>query len=159
MSENLKQLKITPYDDTCFLPDRAHSDDAGLDLYARRGLVIGPHSAEICPCGFYMALPGGYTGLVCTRSSSPLKRAYKVANSPGVIDSGFRGEVAAILHNFTDDTIKISPFEKVAQLLIVPIELPELTVVPSLDETERGDKGYGSTGGFAPSFGNSGEHE
>ena len=100
----------------------------------------------LVPCGVQMAIPAGHVGLVCPRSGLSLKEGITVHNGPGVVDSGYRGEVGAILYN-TDDRPKVINFgDRVAQMVIVPVVAVRPVEVESLDETERGVGGFGHTG-------------
>lgn len=125
------------------VPGYAHPGDAGLDLYAACGALVRGETVLI-PTRVAVAVPDGYVGLVCPRSGLS-KHGVTVANAPGIIDSGYRGEVMVRL------TTTAAPYEvfrgdRIAQLLIVPIARPEVNVVDHLGDTERGTGGFGSTG-------------
>ena len=126
------------------VPGYAHPGDAGLDLYATcDALVTG--DTVLVPTGVAVAVPDGYVGLVCPRSGLS-QYGVTVANAPGVVDSGYRGELMVLLTTTSATPYEVYRGDRIAQLLIVPILRPEITVVESLDDTERGTNGFGSTG-------------
>lgn len=127
-------------------PSYAHPGDAGLDLHAVGHRYI-TRTPKAVPVGIKVAIPDGYVGLVCPRSGLAAK-GVTVTNAPGVIDSGYRGEVKVVLHHQGEEgsAYLLSHGERCAQLVIVPILRPEVTVVDHLDNTERGTDGFGSTG-------------
>lgn len=125
------------------VPGYAHPGDAGLDLYAAHGALVTGETVLI-PTGVAVAVPDGHVGLVCPRSGLS-KHGVTVANAPGVVDSGYRGELMVRLTT-TSDAYVVHREDRIAQLLIVPIARPEVTVVAHLDDTERGTNGFGSTG-------------
>lgn len=125
------------------VPGYAHPGDAGLDLYAACGALVTGETVLI-PTGVAVAVPDGHVGLVCPRSGLS-KHGVTVANAPGVVDSGYRGEVMVRLTT-TSAPYEVFRGDRVAQLLIVPIGRPEVNVVDRLGDTERGANGFGSTG-------------
>lgn len=128
------------------LPHHAHTGDAGLDLTSREGILIPPHSIKTVKTGVHVEIPNGCVGLLFPRSSCA-KRGVTLANSVGVIDSGYRGEIHLQLYNLNpDDDIRIMRGERLCQLVIVPFMPCECVGVRELGETERGDDGLGSTG-------------
>lgn len=126
------------------MPSYAHPGDAGLDLYAAAPALVTGETALI-PTGVAVAVPDGYVGLVCPRSGLS-KYGVTVANAPGVVDSGYRGELMVRLTTTSKTPYRVNFGDRIAQLLIVPIARPEVTVVDRLDDTERGANGFGSTG-------------
>lgn len=125
------------------VPGYAHPGDAGLDLYAAcYALVTG--ETVLIPTGVAVAVPDGHVGLVCPRSGLS-KYGVTVANAPGVVDSGYRGELMVRLTT-TSTPYQVTRGDRIAQLLIVPVLRPTVTVVDHLDDTERGANGFGSTG-------------
>jgi dUTP pyrophosphatase len=98
------------------------------------------------PTGLAFAIPEGFEGQVRPRSGLAVSSGITVLNTPGTIDSDYRGEVQVVLINLSDTAVTIAPLERIAQLVIVPIARAELVLLPSLDPTERGRGGYGSTG-------------
>lgn len=139
----LKVRLLTP---TAKAPERAHADDAGLDLFADQEATLFAYETKMIKCGFSMALPEGFEAQVRSRSGLASKKGIMVLNSPGTIDSGYRGEVAVILHNTTSDRFEVKKGDKIAQMVVNQIELWTPVVVTTLDETDRGAKGFGSTG-------------
>ncbi|MBI3299700.1 MAG: dUTP diphosphatase [Elusimicrobia bacterium] len=125
------------------LPTRAHADDAGLDLYALSEVTLEPGKCFVVPTGIALAIPPGYVGLVADRSSLARKG---IKTAGGVIDAGYRGEVGAVLWNISRESVTLVRGDRVAQLLIVPVAVPAVKEVPSLTESKRGKKGFGSTG-------------
>lgn len=127
------------------VPRYAHPGDAGIDLYAAEDAVVDGWTVLI-PTGVAVAIPDGHVGLVCPRSGLS-KYGVTVANAPGVVDSGYRGELMVRLTTTSVTTpYEVYRGDRIAQLLIVPILRPEVNVVKRLDDTERGTNGFGSTG-------------
>ena len=129
------------------LPSYAHDGDAGLDLYAAQETTLLPGHRALVPTGIAIELPEGYAGFVQPRSGRALKEGLSLVNTPGLIDSHYRGEVRIIAVNLDPtNTIVIAYGEKVAQLVVQKVERCELTEVETLTETVRGEGGFGSTG-------------
>lgn len=128
-------------------PYKKHHYDAGFDLKNAEGIVIlNPYEEEIIHTGVYIEIPEGYVGLVFPRSSMG-KAGLVLLNTVGVIDSHYRGEIMVLAKNIRNDSrLIIDRFERFAQLVIVPVFLPEIEIVDSLSETQRGTGGFGSTG-------------
>jgi dUTP pyrophosphatase len=128
-------------------PTQAHEGDAGYDLHAAEGATIGPGERASVGTGIAVAIPEGQAGLVIPRSGLAARHGMSVVNAPGLIDSGYRGEVRVLLLN-TDATepFTIEPGDRIAQLVLVRVEAEELEEVAELDETARGMGGFGSTG-------------
>jgi dUTP pyrophosphatase len=141
------ELKVARLDDGAVLPTRAHSGDAGLDLYASEAAHIGPGERWGVGTGIAVEIPEGHAGLVLPRSGLAREHGIALVNSPGLIDSGYRGEVRVLLLN-TDpaETFKVEPGDRIAQLVITPIALAEPVEVEALAESARGDGGFGSSG-------------
>lgn len=133
-------LRVSP---DAVLPTRAHSDDAGLDLYSLEDILLEPEQGKVAKTGIAIALPIGHVGLVADRSSLA-KKGVKTAG--GIIDAGYRGEIHILLWNISRDPIQLRRGERIAQLLILPVVTPAVREVKILDETPRGNKGFGSTG-------------
>lgn len=141
------EIKIKRLDTGLPLPSYAHSGDAGLDLYAAESCELAPLQRALVPCGIAIAIPEGYAGFVQPRSGLALKRGLSLANTPGLIDSHYRGEIKIIAINLDATApLVIERGEKVAQLVIQRVENVSLVEVDELDETVRGDGGFGSTG-------------
>ena len=128
-------------------PVRAHDGDAGFDLCACEAAELGPGERASVGTGIAVAIPEGQAGLVLPRSGLAMRHGISVVNAPGLIDSGYRGEVRVLLLN-TDpaESFSVGVGDRIAQLLIVRHEAPELVEVQGLDETMRGAGGFGSTG-------------
>lgn len=127
-------------------PERAHPDDAGLDLYARYPLELEPGQRSTVDTGIALAIPPGHAGLVVPRSGMASRDGIGVVNGPGLIDAGYRGEIRVVLVNLGERRVRIARGDRIAQLLIVPIAIPRIEIVGDLDTTERGTGGFGSSG-------------
>jgi dUTP pyrophosphatase len=141
------QLRVAKLREEATLPTRAHPDDAGLDLYSCEPAHIGPGERWSVATGIGIEVPEGHAGLVLPRSGLAREHGIALVNAPGLIDSGYRGELQVLLLN-TDpaETFRIEPGDRIAQLLIAPIALPEPVEVESLTESVRGRAGFGSSG-------------
>ncbi len=129
------------------VPARAHPGDAGLDLYAVEPLELPPGGRAACPTGLAVAIPEGHAGLVVPRSGLARKHGVTVANAPGLIDAGYRGELTVVLVNLGEEVHRIAPGDRIAQLVVVPVALPAPVVVEELPASDgRGEGGFGSTG-------------
>jgi dUTP pyrophosphatase len=128
-------------------PTRAHDDDAGCDLHAAEAATIPPGERVSVGTGVAIELPPGHAGLVVPRSGLAARHGISVVNAPGLIDSGYRGEVRVLLLN-TDrqEPFEVEPGDRIAQLVVVQVASPELVEADALDETPRGAGGFGSTG-------------
>lgn len=129
------------------LPTRAHPGDAGLDLYANEAAHLGPGERWSVGTGIAVEIPEGHAGLVLPRSGLAREHGIALVNSPGLIDSGYRGELRVLLLN-TDpaEVFRLSPGDRIGQLLITPIATPEPVEVTELAGSARGDGGFGSSG-------------
>ena len=134
--------------DKYLLPTRAHEHDAGLDLRCahKLGVILQPGERMLVDTGVAVNIPAGYVGLIHPRSGHAHKYGITVNNAPGTIDSGYVGNVLVNLINHGSETVALEYGERIAQLLVQQIELPELEIVDSLEATERGASGHGSTG-------------
>jgi dUTP pyrophosphatase len=130
------------------LPEYAHPGDSGLDIRANleEAVVLQPLERKLIPTGIYVSLPEGYEIQVRPRSGMALKRGLTVLNTPGTIDSNFRGEIGIIIINLSSEVQHVLPNEKIAQLVVMKVEKADVQLAFSLDETDRGANGYGSTG-------------
>ncbi|MFT4395831.1 dUTP diphosphatase [Gordonia lacunae] len=132
------------------LPTRAHPGDAGVDLYSTIDLELPAGRRQLVGTGIAVALPVGTVGLIHPRSGLAARAGLSVVNTPGTIDAGYRGEIKVCLINHDpEQTISIARGDRIAQLIVQRVELPEFVEVDELDETARGDGGYGSSGGSA----------
>lgn len=127
------------------MPTRAHSADAGYDLFSREDAVIHPNAGGIFDTGVHMEIPVGFAGFVKSKSSMHINHS---AQSEGVIDSGYTGSIHVKLFNHGSKSVFIKEGQKIAQIVLLPIFTPELEQVESLEDTERGTGGFGSTGMF-----------
>ena len=128
------------------LPAYAHPSDAGMDVRSVDDLVIPPGGRALVHTGLVMLLPPMHEAQVRPRSGLALKHGVTVLNTPGTIDSGYRGEVGVILANFGSADFEVRKGDKIAQLVIAPVLQPEVVEVETIDETDRGAGGFGSTG-------------
>lgn len=130
------------------LPAYATAQSAGMDLRANilESFTLQPLERRLIPTGLYIALPEGYEAQVRPRSGLALKHGITVLNSPGTIDSDYRGELMVLLINLSQDPFTVNDGERIAQLVIARHEQAVLTAVEVLDKTERGAGGYGHTG-------------
>ena len=129
------------------MPTRAHATDAGLDLRCAEHFVpLAPGVRHLFDTGVAVNIPPGYVGLVHPRSGWAHKYGITVNNAPGTVDAGYTGNVRVNLINHGQDVVSIGYGERIAQLLIQRVELPEIEIVDSLDTTTRGAGGFGSTG-------------
>jgi dUTP pyrophosphatase len=141
------QIPVVKLKDGAVLPTRAHTGDAGLDLYACEGGHLGPGERWSIGTGIAVAVPDGHAGLVLPRSGLAREHGIALVNAPGLIDSGYRGEVRVLLLN-TDpaETFRIEAGDRIAQLVIAPIVIAEPVEAEALTESARGDGGFGSSG-------------
>ncbi|MDQ4144553.1 MAG: dUTP diphosphatase [Actinomycetota bacterium] len=141
------KLPIRILDHDLPLPRYAGEGDAGLDLHAAETISLEPGERAAVPTGVAVAIPEGYAGFVHARSGRSLKEGLALANAPGLIDSGYRGEIKVIVVNLDrTSSIDISRGDKIAQLVIQAVERVELAPVGELPASARGEGGFGSTG-------------
>jgi dUTP pyrophosphatase len=141
------ELRIEKLRDGATLPTRAHEGDAGLDLYACDSAHIGPGERWGVGTGIAVEIPAGHAGLVLPRSGLARQHGISLANSPGLIDAGYRGELTVLLlNNDPADVFRVAPGDRIAQLVVVPIALAEPLEVEGLAESARGEGGFGSSG-------------
>jgi dUTP pyrophosphatase len=141
------ELYVTLLSDAARLPGRAHEGDAGLDLHASEAAVLEPGERTSVGTGIAIEVPPGHAGLVLPRSGLAARNGIALVNSPGLIDSGYRGEVRILLIN-TDrqQSFEIEPGDRIAQLVLTPVEAAEPVEAPELADSARGEGGFGSTG-------------
>jgi dUTP pyrophosphatase len=142
----LTRLGIRRLHEDAVVPDRAYEGDAGLDLAACERHELGPGERAVVGTGLAVEIPAGYAGFVQPRSGLAAKHGITILNSPGLVDSGYRGEVRIILLN-TDqtETFVVEPGMRIAQLVVQAVEAVELDEVGELAESERGARGFGSS--------------
>lgn len=140
-------LPIKRLDPYLPLPNYARDGDAGLDLLAAEDITLKPGERAAVPTGIAVAIPEGYAGFVHARSGRSLKEGLALPNAPGLIDSGYRGEIKVIVVNLDNDSpLELRRGEKIAQLVIQPVVSATLQEVDELPESERGEGGFGSSG-------------
>jgi dUTP pyrophosphatase len=141
------ELPVSRLKDEAVLPTRAHDGDAGLDLYACESAHIGPGERWSVGTGVAVEIPEGHAGLVLPRSGLAKKHGIALVNAPGLIDSGYRGELRVLLLN-TDpaDIFRVEPGDRIAQLVISPVVIAEPVETTALADSVRGDGGFGSSG-------------
>jgi dUTP pyrophosphatase len=145
-------LRVRRVDPRALLPTRAYEGDAGLDLYALDDGMLGPGERAPVRTGVAVEIPEGQAGLVLPRSGPARRHGISVVNAPGLIDAGYRGEIEVLLLN-TDRSswFSIAAGDRIAQLVIVSVQTPQVVEVDELALSERGSGGFGSSGGFGPS--------
>jgi dUTP pyrophosphatase len=142
-----RQVPVRRLAEDAVLPARAYAGDAGFDLVSREHVVVGPGERALVGTGVAVAIPDGHAGLVVPRSGLAAQHGIAVVNSPGLIDSGYRGEIRVIVLN-TDraSSFTIEPGMRIAQLLVVRVPDVALVEVSALTGSERGEEGFGSSG-------------
>jgi dUTP pyrophosphatase len=140
------ELAVQRLRDDAVVPERAYAGDAGLDLAACERHELGPGERAVVGTGLAVAIPEGYAGFVQPRSGLAAKHGVSVVNAPGLVDSGYRGELRVVLLN-TDlaEPFVVEPGMRIAQLVVLPVPEVELAEVEELPESERGVRGFGSS--------------
>jgi len=142
----LKTIKIKILDRSIPVPEYAHAGDAGLDLYSSINCELRPFERKKIPTGIKISIPQSYAGFIQPRSGLAAKNGISIVNTPGLIDSGYRGEVCAILINLDPKNVfKVKKGDKICQLVIQKVEKIKLEITEDLGETSRGEGGFGST--------------
>lgn len=140
-------IPIVRLDPELPLPGYAHAGDAGFDLYSAIDITIPAGERVLIPTGIAMAIPEGHAGFVQPRSGLALRAGLSMANSPGLIDSHYRGEIKVIAINLDPrEPITVERGTRIAQMVVLPVDQADLVEVSALDETRRGEGGFGSTG-------------
>lgn len=143
----MTDLLVVRLREDALLPAQAHAGDAGLDLVACDGLVLGPGERAVVGTGVAVAIPDGHAGLVVPRSGLAASHGLTIVNAPGLIDAGYRGELKVILLNTdAEHAFAIEPGMRIAQLVVVPATAVRLVVAEALPSSERGVAGLGSSG-------------
>lgn len=141
------RVRITRLDPEVELPTYAYEGDAGLDLRANEDVTLEPHERRLVSTGLAIAIPEGYAGFVQPRSGLALRQGLSMANTPGLIDAHYRGELKVVAVNLdAHEPIHIERGERIAQLVIQRVPIVRLVEVDRLDETDRGEGGFGSSG-------------
>lgn len=147
MIDETISVPIKRLDPSVELPTYAYTGDAGLDLRSNEDLVLAPHERRLIATGLAVAIPEGYAGFVQPRSGLALREGLSMANTPGLIDSHYRGELKVCAVNLDNEkSIHIERGERIAQLVIQRVPIVHLLEVDELDETDRGAGGFGSSG-------------
>ena len=143
-----QQVKIKKLNAKAMLPTYGSEYSAGADLYAcmEETVTIQPGETVLIKTGLAMAIPEGYAGLIYSRSGLATKKGLAPANKVGVVDADYRGEVMVPLHNHSRVAVEVEHGERIAQMVITPFLTAEYMLAEELDETERGEGGFGSTG-------------
>jgi dUTP pyrophosphatase len=144
------ELAVQRLDPELPLPSYAHPGDAGLDLVAAADVALEPGGRAAVPTGLVVAVPDGWVGLVHPRSGLARRHGVTVANAPGTIDAGYRGELQVLLVNLGDEPVTLRRGDRVAQLLVQPVGHARVVEVSDHAATARGDGGFGSTGLGSP---------
>lgn len=138
----MKKIKVM-LDHGAKMPVRAHDSDAGYDLFAREDRVVTAGGSVVFDTGVHMAIPHGCAGLIVSKSGLNVNHGL---TATGLIDSGYTGSIRVKLYNHSREDYPVMKGDKIAQIIIIQVETPELIKTTALDTTERGDKGFGSSG-------------
>ena len=139
----MSELRVRRLVDHATLPTRAYEHDAGIDLYGCEKFTLKPNSTTAVSTGVAMEIPAGFVGLIRDRSSMGKRGITTLA---GVVDAGYRGEVLVMLHNLNDEAIEFEAGAKIAQMLILPVSTAPIVEVNQLSDSDRGERGFGSSG-------------
>jgi dUTP pyrophosphatase len=141
------RLRVHRLDAAATLPTHAHDGDAGYDLYSIEDVELAPGERAMVRTGIAIEVSHGHAALVLPRSGNAARHGISVVNAPGLIDSGYRGEVRVLLLNTDREaTFSVAPGDRIAQLILVRVETPPVEEVTSLTDSERGEGGFGSSG-------------
>jgi dUTP pyrophosphatase len=140
------RIPLQRLDDGLPVPAHAHPGDGGVDLYARDAARLEPGERAAVATGIAIAIPGGFAGLVTPRSGLAARHGISVVNGPGLVDSGYRGEIKVVLVNLSTDPFEIERGDRIAQLVVVPVVVQDFVEVSELPVSRRGSGGFGSTG-------------
>ena len=142
----MTQLAVRRLRDDAVVPSRAYEGDAGLDLTAAERAEVGPGERVVVGTGLAVAIPSGHAGFVQPRSGLAAEHGITIVNTPGLVDSGYRGEIRIILLNTdAEQSFVVEPGMRIAQLVVVPVPPLEVVEVNHLPEAERGERGFGSS--------------
>ena len=139
------KLKVRKIQESAKLPQYSHKGDAGLDLFSSIDCVIQERMVKPVPTGIQVAIPEGFVGLIWDKSGLSLQSVHRLA---GVIDSGYRGEIKVVMANLAPEPFHIKEGMKIAQMLIQPVSEVQVQEVKTLEDTDRGENGFGSTGQY-----------
>jgi dUTP pyrophosphatase len=150
MSHDPGTLRVLRLEPRATLPTRAYAHDAGLDLYALEPVTLGPGERASVRTGVAVEIPAGQAGLVLPRSGLAARHGIALVNAPGLIDAGYRGELAVLLLNTDRErSCELAAGDRIAQLVLIAVATPAVVEVEALSDSERGGGGFGSSGGFA----------
>jgi dUTP pyrophosphatase len=140
-------VRVARLDARARLPTRAHPGDAGLDLYAVQAAVLAPGERASIATGIAIEIAAGHAGLVLPRSGLAARHGISVVNAPGLIDADYRGEVRVLLLNTDrEQAFELAAGDRIAQLVVIAVAIPDVEEVPTLTDTVRGADGFGSSG-------------
>lgn len=145
-SQKAPTLQFKKLVEQATLPTKSHPTDAGFDLVSVMETTVPARGRRMVSTGIATAIPQGMVGLVAPRSGLAVKSGISVTNAPGIVDSGYRGELKVILQNHSDDDFKVMPGDRIAQLVVVPFLQWNSEEVDELPTADRGEAGFGSTG-------------
>lgn len=147
MTRSMAELRFQRLHERAVLPSKATAGDAGFDISSVEAVTLAPGQRLLVKTGIAVEIPEGHGGLVLPRSGLALRHGISLVNSPGLIDSGYRGEIGVILHN-TDhkEPFDVSPGDRIAQLMVVPFATVSAVWAEQLESSERGGGGFGSSG-------------
>jgi dUTP pyrophosphatase len=140
------QVQMTRIHPDAIVPHYVHPGDSGMDVYSIEDLTIAPGETAFVHTGLKIAVPEGYEAQMRPKSGLALKNSVTLLNSPGTVDSGYRGELCVIMINHGREPFQVKKHTKIAQMVICPVVHADVVEVLSLDETVRGEGGFGSTG-------------
>lgn len=141
------KIRIQILDKTLIYPEYAHEGDAGLDLRSSTDAILMPFERKLIPTGIKIEIPRGYAGFVQPRSGLAIKNGISLVNTPGLIDSSYRGEIKAILINLDrKSNFIIKKGDRICQLVLLKVEKAEIIFTDELENTDRGENGFGSSG-------------
>ena len=140
------RIPLQRLDDGLPIPAHAHPGDGGVDLYAREPARLDAGERAVVPTGIAVAIPDGFAGLVTPRSGLAARNGISVVNGPGLVDSGYRGEIKVVLVNLSGEPFGIERGDRIAQFVVIPVSVQEFIPVDELPDSTRGSGGFGSTG-------------
>ncbi|MBT8213098.1 MAG: dUTP diphosphatase [Acidimicrobiia bacterium] len=140
------KIPLIRLDEGLPVPERAHPGDGAVDLRSAETCRLEAGERRMVPTGVAVAIPAGFAGLVVPRSGLAARQGLSVVNGPGLVDSGYRGELRVILINLGQEPIDIDRGDRIAQLMVVPVDAAEFVEVDELPDSSRGEGGFGSTG-------------
>ena len=145
-SIRMLEIKIKKLCDDAIIPNYSHKGDAGVDIYSIKDYLLQPFARVLVSTGISIAIPQSYEAQIRPKSGLALKKGISIVNTPGTIDSGYMGEIGVIAINLGNEDVKIGKGEKIAQMVFNKIEEACFKEVEDLDDTSRGEGGFGSTG-------------